>query len=107
MAPPATPGTRDPGQTGDRTAPSASLDDRSGTAKVMLVGDVGTRVVVDGKPRGACPVSLSLDPGQHVLQFVFDPTGESRGQPISVKPGERVKVVAQFLGANPTIKVQR
>jgi hypothetical protein len=63
---------------------------------------------VDGVSRGTCPVrDLPLDPGTHEVRFTFDPTGESRGERIEIKPGERVTLRADFTGAIPTIRVQR
>lgn len=76
-------------------------------ASVMFVGDPGTRVAVDGVPRGACPTKLALESGQHDVRFTFDPTGESRGERLLLKPGDRVTVRADFAGATPSIRVQR
>jgi hypothetical protein len=52
-------------------------------------------------------VRLALDAGRHDVRFTFDPTGESRGEPVTVKSGESVTVRAEFTGATPTIRVQR
>jgi hypothetical protein len=83
----------------------------AGTAaksKLALYGDPGTRVTVDGVPRGTCPVpSLVVEPGTHEVRFTFDTTGESRGERIEIRPGERVTLRADFTGAIPTIRVQR
>jgi serine/threonine-protein kinase len=77
-------------------------------ARLALYGDPGTRVTVDGVPRGACPVqNLAIEAGTHEVRFTFDPTGESRGERIEVRPGERVTLRADFTGAIPTIRVQR
>jgi hypothetical protein len=94
--------SRDP----ERPATSASAD-KPGRVQVSLLGDPGTHVSVDGASRGACPAFVALEPGQHEVRFVFDPTGESRGERFSVKAGERVQIRAQFTGATPTIKIQR
>ena len=79
----------------------------AGRAQATLLGDPGTRVSVDGASRGACPVRLALEPGAHDIRFVFEPTGESRGERLTVKAGERVTVRADFTGATPTVRVQR
>jgi hypothetical protein len=77
-----------------------------GRAVVSFLGDPGTKVSIDGASRGACPVRLALEPGQHEVRFVFDATGESRGERFSVKAGERVTVRAEFTGATPTVRIQ-
>jgi hypothetical protein len=74
---------------------------------VTFLGDPGTKVSVDGVSRGACPVRLAMDQGQHEVRFVFEPTGESRGERFGVKAGERVTVRADFTGATPTVRIQR
>jgi serine/threonine protein kinase len=88
------------------SSPSAPVG--ASLARLSLFGDPGTRVSVDGAPRGACPVrDLALEPGAHDVRFSFDPTGESRGERIVVAAGERVTVRADFAGATPTLRVQR
>lgn len=77
-----------------------------GRASVSFLGDPGTKVSIDGVSRGACPVRLNLEPGQHEVRFVFEPTGESRGERFSVKANERVTVRADFTGATPTVRIQ-
>ena len=84
--------------------PSATVGQR---ANVTFLGDPGTRVAVDGVPRGPCPTKLALESGQHDVRFTFDPTGESRGERLVVKPGDRVTVRADFAGATPSIRIQR
>ncbi len=86
---------------------SASAAEKPGKALVLLSGDPGTRVSVDGASRGSTPVKVSLDPGQHDVRFQFDPTGESRGERFSVKANEHVTVRAEFTGATPTVRIQR
>jgi serine/threonine-protein kinase len=86
---------------------TASSTEKAGRAVVTLLGDPGTRVLVDGAPRGTCPRTVSLDPGSHDVRFVFDPTGESRGQPILVKAGEKITVRADFTRATPTVTILR
>lgn len=76
-------------------------------ANVTFLGEPGTRVTVDGAARGPCPVRIALEPGRHDVRFTFDPTGESRGEPVTLKSGEQVTVRAEFTGATPTIRVQR
>ncbi len=91
------------------TAPptSASSPEKPGRTMVAFLGDPGTRVSIDGTMRGACPVRVNLEPGQHDVRFTFDPTGESRGERISVKAGEKITVRAEFTGATPTVRIQR
>ncbi len=89
------------------SAASASAVEKPGKAFVSFFGDPGTRVSIDGASRGPTPVKVSLDPGQHDVRFQFDPTGESRGERFSVKPGERVQVRAEFTGATPTVRIVR
>lgn len=79
----------------------------AGKASVQLLGEPGTRVAIDGTTRGTCPVRLSLEPGVHDVRFLFDPTGESRGERVTMKSGEQITVRADFTGATPTIKIQR
>ena len=86
------------------TSASAPIGQR---AQVMLLGDPGTQVSVDGSPKGACPVRVNLEPGQHDVRFVFDATGESRGERLSVRSGDKMTVRAEFTGASPTVKIYR
>ncbi|MDB4943045.1 MAG: serine/threonine protein kinase, partial [Labilithrix sp.] len=86
---------------------AAGGGEKAGRALVQLLGEPGTRVAIDGASRGATPVRVSLDPGQHDVRFQFDPTGESRGERFSVKAGEKVTVRAEFTGASPTVRIQR
>ena len=90
-------------------APAAhtSIPASAGRATVTFLGEPGTRATIDGVSRGPCPVKLPLDPGQHEVRFVFEPTGESRGERFSVKSGDRVTVRAEFTGATPTVRIQR
>lgn len=88
------------------TTPSAAVP-AAARANLSFLGEPGTRVSVDGVPRGPCPVRLALEPGRHEIRFTFDPTGESRGEPVTVKSGEQVTVRAEFTGATPTIRVSR
>ncbi len=87
--------------------PSASAT-ASGKAHLALFGDPGTLVSVDGRTRGAVPVGdLTLDPGTHDVLFTFEATGERRGDRITLSPGEKVRLRADFTGAVPTIRVER
>jgi hypothetical protein len=88
---------------GPTTSSSAIV---AGRASVAFLGDPGTKVSIDGASRGACPVRMNLEPGQHEVRFVFEPTGESRGERFSVKANERVTVRADFTGATPTVRIQ-
>ena len=88
-------------------APRRPPRQRRAARSCRFLGDPGTRVSIDGASRGACPVRVNLEPGQHDVRFQFDPTGESRGERFSVKAGERVTVRAEFTGATPTVRIQR
>lgn len=76
-------------------------------AQLVLLGELGTRVTVDGIARGKTPTRVALDPGPHDVRFMFDPTGESRGERIVTKSGEQVTMRAEFTGASPTVRIQR
>ena len=62
---------------------------------------------IDGASRGPCPVRVVLAEGPHEIRFTFEPTGESRGERLTVKSGDRVTVRAEFTGATPPVKIQR
>jgi serine/threonine protein kinase len=79
----------------------------SGKATVAFLGEPGTRVSLDGAPMHACPWRTVVGEGPHEVRFMFDPTGESRGERFSVKNGDRMTVRAEFTGATPTVKIQR
>jgi len=84
----------------------------SGSAEVRaaghlaLYGDPGTRAIVDGVSKGKCPLVIPVEPGEHDVRFVFDPTGDSSGTHVTVKADARVKVVSDFTGATPTVRVR-
>jgi hypothetical protein len=80
------------------TAPTAR-------AQLVLLGD-GTLVSVDGVPRGPCPARLTLDPGPHTVVFSFPPTGESKGESLTLRGGEHATLHADFTGASPSIRAQ-
>jgi serine/threonine protein kinase len=75
-------------------------------ATVTLLGD-GTRVSVDGVGRGAAPARVTVEPGAHTFLFSFPTTGESKGESVTVKAGERVTLRADFTRATPTIRIER
>ena len=75
---------------------------------LALYGDPGTRALVDGVSKGTCPLAdVAVEPGPHEVRFVFDATGESSGTRQDIKPGEHVRIRADFTGATPTVRVQR
>jgi hypothetical protein len=74
---------------------------------LMLLGDPGTVAAIDGAGRGACPIRARVEPGTHTITFTFQATGESKGQAITLKPGESVTMRSDFTGATPTIRIQR
>ena len=80
------------------TAPAAR-------AQLVLLGD-GTLVSVDGVPRGACPARVSLEPGPHTVVFSFPPTGESKGESLTLRGGDHATLHADFTGATPSIRAQ-
>ena len=75
-------------------------------ATITLLGD-GTRVAVDGVGRGSAPTRVAVEPGTHAFLFSFPMTGESKGEALTVKAGERVTLRADFTKASPTIRVER
>ena len=72
-------------------------------AQLLLLGD-GTMVSVDGVPRGACPARVSLEPGPHSVVFSFAPTGESKGESLTLRGGDHTTLQADFTGATPSIR---
>src|SRR5262249_32629129 len=52
----------------------------------------GVSVVIDGKQRGATPLSIALEPGKHVLELQTE--GDVRSIPITITPGAQV---SQFI----------
>jgi hypothetical protein len=50
---------------------------------------------------------VALEPGAHEVRFTFEPTGESRGERLTLRSGERITVRADFSSATPTIRVER
>jgi hypothetical protein len=90
------------------TPPGASTAAPAARAHLALFGDPGTLVAVDGTPRGRVPLrDLALEPGAHDVLFTFETTGERRGDRVTLRPGEKVRLRADFTGAVPTIRVER
>jgi hypothetical protein len=54
----------------------------------------GASVVIDGKQRGATPLSLALAPGRHVLELVTE--GDVRSIPVTITPGGQVSQFIEF-----------
>jgi PEGA domain len=59
---------------------------------MVQTNPAGASVVVDGKQRGASPISLALTPGKHVLELVTD--GDVKSVPIDITAGGQV---SQFI----------
>ncbi|HEX7667101.1 MAG TPA: hypothetical protein VF407_21370, partial [Polyangiaceae bacterium] len=74
-------------------------------AALMLTGDPGTKVWVDGKPQGACPVRVPVSATTHEVKFTFGPTGESRSEHVKAVVDHTTNVRADFTGATPLIHV--
>jgi hypothetical protein len=74
-------------------------------AQLVLLGD-GTQVSVDGVARGACPARLNLEPGPHSVVFSFPPTGESKGESLTLRGGDHTTLQADFTGATPSIRAR-
>jgi serine/threonine protein kinase len=87
------------------TTPPAERPQGAQAAQMTLLGD-GTFVTVDGVPRGGCPRAVAVDPGVHAVMFTFPPTGESKGESLTLRGGERVTLRADFTGATPSIRSQ-
>ena len=87
-------------------APTPTASVTAEKATLTLLGD-GTTVSIDGVSRGSAPTKASVDPGTHAVLFSFAATGESKGESITVKSGDKATLRADFTGATPTIRVQR
>lgn len=86
---------------------SVSAAPQQGRGSVSIAGEAGTSVSVDGVPRGAVPQRIALEPGPHEFRFIYGPTGESRTERITLKPGDRILLRSSFTGATPTVFVGR
>jgi serine/threonine-protein kinase len=87
------------------TATGTASSAASERAMLTLLGD-GTTVSVDGVARGPAPVKVAVEPGSHSVVFSFAATGESKGNTLSVKAGDKATLRADFTGATPTIRIQ-
>ncbi len=74
-------------------------------SELALFGD-GTRVRVDGVPRGSCPTKVSVGSGVHTVEFTFPATGESEVETLNLQAGEKATLRADFTGARPTIRIE-
>jgi len=86
---------------------SVSAAPQQGRGSVSIAGEAGTSVSVDGVPRGPVPQRMALEPGPHEFRFIYGPTGESRTERITLKPGDRILLRSSFTGATPTVFVGR
>jgi serine/threonine-protein kinase len=100
-------GTSSAGTPRPVTPASATTQPAVPKATLVLLGDFGTKVTVDGISRGRTPTRVAVDPGPHDVRFVFEPTGESRGERLTTRSGEQVTLRAEFTGASPTVRIQR
>jgi eukaryotic-like serine/threonine-protein kinase len=94
--------TTTPAPVGSATSAAAPLP----RAELALFGD-GTRVRVDGVPRGSCPARVTVGPGAHTVEFSFPATGESQVETLALEAGQRATLRADFTGARPTIRIER
>jgi hypothetical protein len=94
---------------GSSSAPAAPASGvATARAKVSLLCGAQTQAFVDGVARGGCPVrGLEVSRGVHEIRFIFEPTGESRGERVLLEGGESVTVRADFTGATPQVWVSR
>ena len=103
---PAAPSTGAAASGAPAVPPPAAASATAEKASLLLLGD-GTRVSIDGVPRGAAPVKAAVEPGTHTVSFAFPATGESKGVTLTVKAADRATLRADFTGATPAIRVQR
>jgi tRNA A-37 threonylcarbamoyl transferase component Bud32 len=93
---------------GGTTHPSPADPSADAPSHLTLLADPGTRVSIDGATRGHCPLrDVPLDPGLHEIRFTFEPTGESSGERITLRAGERATLRADFSSATPTLRLER
>jgi eukaryotic-like serine/threonine-protein kinase len=94
--------------TARNTAPSALSAVSTKPAMLTVLCSQGTVVLIDGAPKGACPLrALKIAPGTHEVRFTFEPTGESRGERIVLADEESATIRADFTVATPVIRVSR
>jgi hypothetical protein len=89
------------------SASAAASAENAAPATMMLTGDPGTTVVLDGTPRGACPVEVQVKPGNRYVVFTFPATGEHAQGAFKVASGEHVVLRASFTGATPLVSMSR
>jgi eukaryotic-like serine/threonine-protein kinase len=88
------------------TTPTAT--GAASSARITLLCGANTLVLVDNVARGKCPArDLEIKSGSHEIRFVFEPTGESLGERVSLEAGEQATVRADFTTASPQIRVSR
>lgn len=61
---------------------------------VVQTNPTGATVDVDGQPRGATPLSLSLSPGRHTLKLANE--GNVRSMPITITAGSQVSQLIEL-----------
>ena len=61
---------------------------------VVQTNPTGATVEVDGQPRGATPLSLSLSPGRHTLKLANE--GNVRSMPITIVAGSQVSQLIEL-----------
>jgi serine/threonine-protein kinase len=93
---------------GSGTSASTATNSAQPPASLALFGTPGTRVSIDGQPSRPCPARFpNVSAGAHDIRFLFDQTGESRGERLTLKPGEHVTLRADFTQAVPTVQIIR
>lgn len=72
--------------------------------QVVLLGEPGTLVRIDGQERGACPLrNVELAAREHRIEFVFPPTGERVETTVRLREGDRIELRSEFTGASPRV----
>jgi serine/threonine protein kinase len=105
---PGAPGALEPEVTATATPAAANAPPAVHTerARLLLLGD-GTEITVDGVAYGPSPQRVTVDSGSHTVIFRFAATGESRSEVLTVRPGDRATLRADFTSATPTVRVER
>jgi serine/threonine protein kinase len=90
------------------TQPSSSSTPALATGQLFLIGDPGTEFAVDSAPFRPCPAVISVKAGAHQVRFAFGyaTTHDSIGRQVTVRPGERVTVHADFTTAVPRVRIE-